>query len=135
MDILSISVNEKSTKKGYKAQSGSWQHAPLPVDMSYLPCNNLPSPHPLPLPQLNPKETPFSPESKTHNIKIAANRAPTRAAAGPDARAAPPVNGDDELEPVGETGPDENRRVPDELILEGLGLTTVVVGNGGIAVE
>ena len=78
---------------------------------------------------------PLSPESKTHNINIAASRAPRRAAAGPNARAAPLVNGDDELEPVGENGPNEDRRVPDGLMPEGLGLNTVVVGNGGIAVE
>lgn len=36
---------------------------------------------------------------------------------------------------MGEIGPNEDRRVPDELMLEGLGLNTVVVGNGDIAVE
>lgn len=39
------------------------------------------------------------------------------------------------MEPVGENGLDEDRRVPDELRLEGMGVNTVVVGNGGIAVE
>lgn len=92
-------------------------------------------PSAFPPPKLSPKETPISSESKTHNIKTAANRAPRRAAAGPNALAAPPVNGDNELEPVGEDGLDEDRRVPEELRLEGMELTTVVVGNGGIAVE
>lgn len=88
-----------------------------------------------PPPKLSPKKSPLRPESKTHNINTAANRAPRRAAAGPNARAAPPVNGEDKLEPVGENGLDEDRRVPDELRLEGMELPTVVVGNGGIAVE
>lgn len=105
------------------------------ADMSYLPCNSLSSPLRLSTPKLSPKETPLSPKSKTHNINTAANRATRRAAAGPNARAAPPVNGDDELEPVGENGLDEDPRVPDELRLEGMELTTVVVGNGGITVE
>lgn len=93
------------------------------------------APSAFPPPKLSPKKTPLRPESKTHNINTAANRAPRRAAAGPNARAAPPVNGEDKLEPVGENGLDEDRRMPDELRLEGMELTTVVVGNGGIAVE
>lgn len=56
--------------------------------------------------------------------------------AGPNARAALPVNGDDELESVGENGlDDEDRRVPEGLRLKGIELATVVVGNSGIAVE
>lgn len=116
MSFLLI-LKKSQRKRGMRAQSGSCQHVPLSVDMSYLPCNNLS--YPLLLPQIkpNPNETPLSPESKSHNVNIAANRAPRRDAAGPNARAAPPVNGDDELEPVGENGADEDRRVPDELVL------------------
>lgn len=58
-----------------------------------------------------------------------------RAVAGPTVRAAPPVNGADELEPPGENGLDEDRRVPDGLKLEVLEFAAVVVGNGGMAVE
>lgn len=58
-----------------------------------------------------------------------------RAVAGPTVRAAPPVNGADELEPLGENGLDEDRRVPDGLKLEVLEFAAVVVGNGGMAVE
>lgn len=68
-------------------------------------CNGI---HPPSYPSPQPKETPLDPESKTHNINMAANRAPRRATAGPTVRAAPPVNGADELEPLGENGTDED---------------------------
>lgn len=93
------------------------------------------NPRPSISPPPPPKKTPLNPESKTHNINIAAKKAPRRAASGPNVRAAIPVNGADELEPLGENGADEYRRVPDGLELEELESATVVVGNGGIAVE
>lgn len=138
MDILFLNVNEKSTKKGY--ESPGWITPAYPVASQHVISSmRLISHTPSPFHSPNSTQMPLSQESKTHNINIAASRAasraPRRAAAGPNARAAPLVNGDDELEPVGENGPNEDRRVPDGLMPEGLGLNTVVVGKGGIAVE
>lgn len=66
---------------------------------------------------------------------MAANITTRRAVTEPTVRAEPPVNGAEELEPLGENGLDEDPRVPDGLILEGPELAEVVVGNGGMAVE
>lgn len=143
MNILFITVNEKPMKEGYESLEQIVAACSVQLTCRiFHAITSLPPSACLP-PKLSPKETPLSPESKTHNINIAANRAPRRAAAGPNARAAPPVNRDGEPpvnvdgepEPEGENGLDEDRRVPEELRLEGMELTTVVVGNGGKTVE